>query len=88
MTLIVDENYRELTRQISPRAWKLIKWQARAHDLTLSAVIYQYPDLVPRRLRELAKACFVETRHEWLLARREALQKTLRKIEKELERGR
>lgn len=48
----------------------------------------EWPSIVPKRLQRLAQSCFVRTRGEWLLARRDELKRTIRWIDEELRRGR
>lgn len=83
MSLIVNERYTELKRRLSPRAWVWIKETARREQISLSAVIHQYPNYLPKRLRKLAEACFVETHSEWIEARLTELRRIVRKLEAE-----
>ncbi len=82
--MIVDERYDRLKRRISPHAWERIKAKAQWEGCTLSAVVCDWPTILPKRIQPLARSCFVSTRREWLLARRVELLKLLRYINREL----
>lgn len=83
MSLIVTERWDALKTRISRRVWVQIQHKAAWEQITLSAVVMEYPSLLPKRLQTLAASCFVDTRDEWLEARRLAVTKTLRWIERE-----
>lgn len=84
VSLIVNERYERLKCRMSQRTSALIRRAARENACTLSAVVHSWPHLLPKRLRPLASSCFVDTRQEWLTARRDELRKALRRIEREL----
>jgi len=84
VSFIVTELYDRLKPQLSKTAWERIRAKAQWGQMTLSAVIKEYPDLLPKRLRSLAASCFVETRRDWLVSRRAELTRLLRQVEAEL----
>lgn len=86
MTMIVDERYKRLTRQLKPACWAGIKYIAVRQQMTISAVIKENPQLIPKRLRALAASCFVETRRECIEARLVELLKIQRELVRELDR--
>lgn len=81
--LIVDERYERLKRRLSPKTWAAIKDTARREEMTLSAVIYEYPHYLPKRLQKLAVSCFVASRGEWVEARIAELRKMVKALERE-----
>lgn len=84
MSLIVNERWDRLKRRIRPRTWQAVKDKAQWEHMSLSAVVKEYPTILPKNLRRPAASCFVETRREWLEARRAELRAMLRQVEREL----
>ncbi len=51
MSYVIEPQYRWLTAQIRPRTWDRIKSKASWEHCTLSAVIHDWPMLLPKRLQ-------------------------------------
>lgn len=85
--LIVNERWDRLKAKIRPATWDRLRAKAEWEGVTLSGVVFDWPQLLPKRLRPLAAACFVTTRREWLEARRHELRSALRYVERELARS-
>lgn len=84
MSYIVNERYDRLKRRLSPRVWSRIKAKAQWEGISLSAVMKDWPSLLPKRVQALAASCFVDTRYDLLTARREELRRELRRVERAL----
>ena len=86
--IIVNENFDHLKHRLSQEAWARIKSKAQWERISLSAVVLNYPDLLPKRLQPLAASCFVSTHIEWLEAREKALTTMLTSVQRQLREGR
>ncbi len=84
MSYVVEPQYHWLTAQIRRHTWERIKMKAQWEHMTLSAVIHNYPDFLPKRLQARAALCFTEDREEMLTRRIAGLKRELRMAEKSL----
>lgn len=82
--LIVNERYRRLSARIAPRTWDRIRQKCAWEGMTQSAVIREYPEFIPKRLRKLAASCFVATSRELYTERRKELRRELAAVERTL----
>ena len=85
MSYIVNERWDDLKARMTPTTWARVKAKARWEGECLAAIVKEWPDLLPKRLRPLAVLCFADTYAECLRGRRDALVQRIRKIDRQIQ---
>lgn len=88
MSYIVEPQYSWLKVRISVRTWERIKAKAQWEQMTLSAIIKEWPSLLPKRLQRLVPLCFADSLEEMLERRIVGLKHDLRDAERRLAHAR
>ncbi len=86
MSFIVEPQYSQLKRRLSARTHDEIKRKAAWEGITLSAVVKEYPTILPKRFQQLVPNCFAPTMAEALRLRIIGLKHELRSAERQLAR--